>query len=146
MGFKDKKKEHNKVKNKEKKEDVLNVGGEDVKSISYFQLFRYANGRDKLMIFIGIFGALMQGATLPFMINSMGDMTNIFISLVVNTTLKKITGIQNEDALMDLIKMKTSNDFSQIASFEQKYKIDINKLLEKFKNSEYKDFDFNSSQ
>jgi len=147
MGFKDKKKEQNKTKNKEKKEDVLNVDGEDVKSISYFQLFRYANGKDKIMIFIGILGAILQGATLPFMINSMGDMTNIFISLVVNTTLKKLTGIKNEDALMDLVKIFKSKDLTQLATFSQKYKdINIESVLNKFKSSEYANYDFSSAQ
>ncbi|KAL6597668.1 hypothetical protein U3516DRAFT_914087 [Neocallimastix sp. 'constans'] len=55
-------------KNNKLKQPLLNeVGGEQVENVSYFQLYRYSNGKEKLMIFVGILGALLQGATLPFM-------------------------------------------------------------------------------
>eukprot|EP00833_Pecoramyces_ruminatium_P005487 jgi/Orpsp1_1/1179519/evm.model.c7180000069676.1 len=63
---------NNKMKGKRGKggkggKDVeLYVGGEKVENVSYFQLYRYSTGKDKLMIFVGIIGALLQGATLPF--------------------------------------------------------------------------------
>ena len=41
--------------------------GEEIENISYFQLFRYASIKDKLMIIIAVFCALIQGATLPLM-------------------------------------------------------------------------------
>jgi len=46
---------------------ISSFDGEEIKNISYFQLFRYASAKDKLMIIIAVFCALIQGATLPLM-------------------------------------------------------------------------------
>jgi ABC-type multidrug transport system fused ATPase/permease subunit len=138
-------------KNNKLKQPLLNeVGGEQVENVSYFQLYRYSNGKEKLMIFVGILGALLQGATLPFMINSMGEMTNVFVSLVVNTTVKKIIGISDDNILKDLIDMVITNKSgdiqSNIASFKQKHpKFNIEESLKQFKESDYSSYDLSAS-
>jgi len=58
---------NNEKKNVKKLPKALEVGGEKVKNISYFQLFRYSTGIEKLMILISIIGSLLQGSTLPLM-------------------------------------------------------------------------------
>ena len=47
---------NNEKKNVKKLPKALEVGGEKVKNISYFQLFRYSTGIEKLMILISIIG------------------------------------------------------------------------------------------
>jgi len=72
MGFKSKK-DNNSEKEKKieesKKLEIsgISIDGEEVKNISYFQLFRYAGSKEKFMIFFGILGSIIQGATLPAM-------------------------------------------------------------------------------
>jgi len=62
-----KSKKDNKKDKKNKSTDAFGFGDEEVKDISYFQLFRYASTKEKIMIFIGILGSVVQGATLPLM-------------------------------------------------------------------------------
>jgi len=68
MGFKNKKDDNHKNKKddnhknkKSLKNNVFNIEDENIKSISYFQIFRYASGKEKFMIFIGILGSIIQG-------------------------------------------------------------------------------------
>jgi len=148
---------NNKMKGKRGKggkggKDVeLYVGGEKVENVSYFQLYRYSTGKDKLMIFVGIIGALLQGATLPFMINSMGEMTNVFISLVVNTTMKKLTGINDDNILKKLLKIfingKTDNLANDIANFQQENpNVNLTRIMEEFNKSGYSSTDLSAAE
>ncbi|KAK5861234.1 hypothetical protein PBY51_022647 [Eleginops maclovinus] len=54
-----------------KKEKTLGVG--------YFQLFRYATGKDTVMMVVGGLCALIHGAALPLMLVVFGQMTNTFV-------------------------------------------------------------------
>jgi len=64
-----KKMKSDKISKGKENEQVPNFSfdGEEVENVSYFQLFRYATTKDKLMIIVAIFCALIQGATLPLM-------------------------------------------------------------------------------
>ncbi|XP_071063119.1 bile salt export pump [Pseudochaenichthys georgianus] len=48
-------------------------------SVGYFQLFRYATGKDTVMMVVGGLCAFIQGVALPLMLIVFGQMTNIFV-------------------------------------------------------------------
>ncbi|ORX45556.1 multidrug resistance protein 1 [Piromyces finnis] len=142
MGFRNKKNTKPEKDNKKKKNqgnDVFGIEGEEVKSVSYFQLYRYASGKEKLMILVGILGAVLQGATMPDRIKCMGTMTNIFVSLVINTTMRKITGIKDDGILQELVSALLSKDMQTgIAGFAMNHPdIDLQKIMKSFNDSEY---------
>jgi len=143
-----KSKKDNKKDKKNKSTDAFGFGDEEVKDISYFQLFRYASTKEKIMIFIGILGSVVQGATLPLMIKSMGSMINVFVSLVVNTTFKKITGIDDEVALGELVDIIVKKNFTLgIQSFSEKYpEINLQDLLKNYQESDYNNYSFDANQ
>jgi len=58
-------KPENEISN-ESKESLKNHDG-NPKKVSFFGLFRYSTKLEKIMIFIGLLGAICQGATLPLM-------------------------------------------------------------------------------
>jgi len=65
----------------------------------------------------------------------MGDMINTFTSLVINITLKKLTGIQNDNTLQELSDVLISNQYQNLNSFTQKYPdINISEWEMNFKN------------
>lgn len=51
---------------------------EEIKQVKYTQLFRYADGKDKLYIFIGFIAAFANGLSLPFFSLIFGDMIGKF--------------------------------------------------------------------
>ncbi|OUM56709.1 hypothetical protein PIROE2DRAFT_18558, partial [Piromyces sp. E2] len=107
----------------------------DVKGVSFFELFKYANGQEKLMVFLGTLCAFLQGFGQPLMINCMGDMINTFTSLVINITMKNLTGIQNDNILQELTDILFLNQHQKVNSFTQKYPdINISEWEMKFKN------------
>jgi len=40
---------------------------EEIKNVSYIELYKYSNKKEKLLILIGVIGAIIQGCTIPFM-------------------------------------------------------------------------------
>ncbi|KAG4098414.1 multidrug resistance protein 1 [Neocallimastix lanati (nom. inval.)] len=70
--------------------------------ISFIQLFRYSNIKEKIMIFVGILGSIAQGLTMPIMIDVMSDLINLFMSLVASVTIRKLLGIQDNTNLPSL--------------------------------------------
>jgi len=56
-------------KDKNQQQPIVNeVGGEKVKDVSYFQLYKFSTGKEKVMILISVLSALVQGLTLPIML------------------------------------------------------------------------------
>lgn len=62
-----------KPKKEEKKED-------DIKTVSFFKLFRFSTGMERCLLFIGFLGALATGATAPLNIFLFGDLTGALVS------------------------------------------------------------------
>jgi len=59
-------KKSKKENKKEKKEEKVNTfSGEKIENVSFSNLFKYANGKEKLMIFLGIINSIIQGCVLP---------------------------------------------------------------------------------
>eukprot|EP00833_Pecoramyces_ruminatium_P010901 jgi/Orpsp1_1/1184933/evm.model.c7180000091640.2 len=114
---------------KEKKSKELIVGYENVENIFYFQLFRYSTIKEKIMIFIAIISSLIQGSSIPLMIYNIGGLMESFISLVINISIKKITGIDDENILSELVSIiisnKNENKEDSYVHFSNKYS-DIN--------------------
>ncbi|OUM70066.1 hypothetical protein PIROE2DRAFT_1740 [Piromyces sp. E2] len=54
-------------------------------------------------------------------INCMGNMVNTFTSLVINITMKNITGIQDDIILKELFAELLSNQSQEVYTFSQKY-------------------------
>lgn len=50
------------------------------KPVSFFSLFRFASTNDKILMAIGILGALIGGCSLPVMIVLFGDLANSFVT------------------------------------------------------------------
>ncbi|ORX85459.1 multidrug resistance protein 1 [Anaeromyces robustus] len=91
-----------KIKKDSKDKSSKSSKKETEETVPYTKLFKYANGTEKLMIFIGVLCSVLQGCIMPLIL---GEITNVFVSLVVNLTLKKITGIQDhKDIFHDLYK------------------------------------------
>ncbi|ORX80523.1 P-loop containing nucleoside triphosphate hydrolase protein [Anaeromyces robustus] len=156
----------NSKNNKGKKQPVnLVISGEKVKNVSYFQLFKYSTKKEKLMIFISIFASLLQGSTLPYiifasllqgstlpyMIEILGDLINVIVLLVINVTLKKIIGINNDDILKELMDLIiNSNNNSSLENeyyknFSQNHPdINIPKIMSNFNQSDYSSYNFQS--
>jgi len=69
----------------------------------------------------------------------MGTMTNIFVSLVINTTMRKITGIEDDNILEELVNALMSGNIEQGMMTFQKNHQDLNvmEMMENFKNSPY---------
>uniref|UniRef100_A0A8C7ZSP1 ATP-binding cassette, sub-family B (MDR/TAP), member 11a n=1 Tax=Oryzias sinensis TaxID=183150 RepID=A0A8C7ZSP1_9TELE len=65
-------KEDGENRNEKKKENALSVG--------YFQLYRFATGRDTVMMVVGGFCALIHGAATPLMLLVYGMMTDTFVA------------------------------------------------------------------
>jgi len=44
---------------------VVTFGGEKVQNVSFTQIFKYASGKEKLWIYIGILNSIVQGFVFP---------------------------------------------------------------------------------
>ena len=72
------KKDKKKKKKKDKKEeDQPTIPG--LPPVSYFALFRYASGVDKLLIVFAIFASVGTGVMFPIMLVLFGDVTDAFV-------------------------------------------------------------------
>lgn len=49
------------------------------KTVSFFRLFKYADSKDKLMLFIGTLAAVAAGTAFPFFMIFFGDISTVFI-------------------------------------------------------------------
>ncbi|XP_021243281.1 ATP-binding cassette sub-family B member 5 isoform X2 [Numida meleagris] len=74
----------NKKKNKSEK-----------KVVGIFELFRYADGVDILLMVVGLIAAAANGTGLPLMIIIFGDMTNVFVLSGVNSSVSEGTSVNN---------------------------------------------------
>jgi len=109
----------------------------DKESVSYTQLFRYAKISEKMMVFFGVIFSILQGCTMPLMMECLGEIINIFVSIVVNTTLKSITGVNDESTLENMIK-SYNNDPQSINN------VGLNQTMNSIKNSQYGNYDFSN--
>jgi len=66
--LKSKKKQINKKSSKNTLTNkILQKEDEKIKNVSYIELYKYSNVKEKLMIAVGVIGAIIQGCTIPFM-------------------------------------------------------------------------------
>eukprot|EP00833_Pecoramyces_ruminatium_P013257 jgi/Orpsp1_1/1187289/evm.model.d7180000056614.1 len=65
--------------------------------VTFLSLFRYSNTTEKIMIFFGIICSIGRGLTMPFMILILGDLINLFISLVVSGKIREAAGVDQVD-------------------------------------------------
>jgi len=61
-----KSKKEGKQNNKTKDKSVQKIEN-DLKSVSFFELFKYSNKQEKLMIFFGVIFSILQGFGQPLM-------------------------------------------------------------------------------
>ncbi|OUM65916.1 hypothetical protein PIROE2DRAFT_6987 [Piromyces sp. E2] len=112
---------------------------EKEKKVSFFQLYKYSNKIEKVMIFFGAISAFIQGLC---------DILEILISIVLNLNLK----ILLENVLKSMVNAMVSHDQQKILSFISEHpNIDYGKIYESFQKSQYgtydltsKDFTFNT--
>eukprot|EP00833_Pecoramyces_ruminatium_P011265 jgi/Orpsp1_1/1185297/evm.model.c7180000093124.1 len=48
-----------------KEEKVNTFGGVEIKNVSFIEIFKYSDLKEKLLIFIGIINSIIQGCVLP---------------------------------------------------------------------------------
>eukprot|EP00833_Pecoramyces_ruminatium_P009468 jgi/Orpsp1_1/1183500/evm.model.c7180000085473.2 len=76
-----------------------NISKESIKKkelkLSFFQLYRYSNGIEKLMTFAGIICSFILGCCMPAVVYYLGDVLEILIAIVINLNIKHITGIED---------------------------------------------------
>lgn len=129
-------KRYNETKDKPKEGQINNNKEKEItKNINYFQLYKYVNGTDWVLLFIGIIFSVTLGWAMPFMIENMGDILNSFQSLVANINIKKVTNIRNDETLYNLINIfnnynRTENDLKNFAN--QYPDVNITKIFEIF--------------
>ena len=77
----------------------------------------------------------------------LGDILNVLTSLVVNITLKNITGIKDENTLGEFMDIINSGPNPNFTDFSRDHK-DINPqmVMEKYRDSYYNDYDLSSSK
>jgi len=141
----------NSIKESKKKSKKIPKGpitlyDEEIKNISFGQLFKYSSRGDKILIFIGLINSVLQGGCLPFLVNFMGDFVDSFISLVVNITIKNETGIKDDNILMDFFNILTTNP-NNITSFEQQHPdINVGDIMNNFQHSSYAGYDLSDAR
>ena len=71
---------------KKETENELNAGNDEnsTKSISFIQLFRFAETKDVILIIIGIISAIAGGCSMPVMIILFGKLADAFVSQAQN--------------------------------------------------------------
>ena len=52
-------------------------------SVPFFQLFRFASLKEKVMILVGVLAAIMGGCSMPFMVIMYGRLANAFVEQVI---------------------------------------------------------------
>jgi len=119
---------------KETKENLKSSKIEKEKSISYLNLFRYAERNEKIMIFFGVIFSILQGCMMPLMMECLGEIINIFISMVVNIAIKKITGVDDESTLEKVINLYNTNKLGEHPS---EINLNLNKTLNILEESNY---------
>jgi len=132
-----------------KKEKTIsnNVNEEKVKNVSFFKLFKYASIKEKIMVCIGVLAAVLQGSTLPVIFYFLGDILNVLTSLVVNTTLKNITGIKDENTLGEFMDIINSGPNQNFTDFSKNHPdINVQAIMKKYRDSYYNDYDLSSSK
>ncbi|CAL4059023.1 unnamed protein product, partial [Meganyctiphanes norvegica] len=107
--------EENEEEKKKKKEN-------DLPPVGFFQLFRYSNGKEKLLMFLGILAAIIAGLCMPAMIILFGDITNAFVYDSIN-----ITGIWEAavDQGMNITLEDVAAQYPQIDFFQEVTKFGI---------------------
>ncbi|XP_035174710.1 ATP-binding cassette sub-family B member 5 isoform X2 [Oxyura jamaicensis] len=79
------------LKNKKKKKE----NKPEKKVVGVFELFRYADWLDILLMVVGLIAAAANGTGLPLMIIVFGDMTNSFVLSGVNSNASKDTSVNS---------------------------------------------------
>jgi len=132
----------NKDKYSDKDQEKSN---DDQENVSFFNLFRYATKSEKIMIFISVICSILYGFAVPLTTESLGKIVNIFVSLVVNTTVKNITGIEDEAILEEITQSHDNLNNPVLTEYSNKYSdINLNNTLKSLSTSEYANYDFNS--
>ncbi|XP_065609379.1 ATP-binding cassette sub-family B member 5 [Cyrtonyx montezumae] len=80
--------DHLKTKKKKKNKSEKKVVG-------IFELFRYADWVEILLMVVGLIAAAANGTGLPLMIIIFGDMTNVFVLSGVNSSMSEDTSVNN---------------------------------------------------
>ncbi|ORX41563.1 P-loop containing nucleoside triphosphate hydrolase protein [Piromyces finnis] len=109
-------------KDKSNKEKKVNNSSDnnEIKKVSFFELFKYSSIREKFLLLLGVIFSILQGLSLPLMYYFMGDLMNVFFSLIVNISVKSTSGIQDDNILEEFINIgNLSNSTIQYAKFEE---------------------------
>jgi len=72
-----------KSKKKKKKSKKKHTNDDEMQSVSFLKLFRYADCYDVVLMIIGCFGAMVHGSAVPFMTTVFGSMIDTFIDYTV---------------------------------------------------------------
>lgn len=107
--------------NKDENNNSNKIDEEKQKSISYFQLYRYVSKGDAWLLFWGVASSVALGWASPLMINYMGDILAIFISLVNHTVLRQATNLNNDSALNEFVDIIKVNNSNKLNEFSNKY-------------------------
>ncbi|OUM64953.1 hypothetical protein PIROE2DRAFT_8096 [Piromyces sp. E2] len=127
---------------KSKKENSSNKNEDE--NISFFKLFRYATTTEKIMILISVICSALQGFAVPLTTESLSKIVNIFVSLVVNISLKKITGIEDESILKNIMEFYENPNNQTLNEYSNKYpNINLNNALNSLSSSSNANYDFN---
>jgi len=133
----------NDIKDKEDNEN-LNNGEEKQKRISYFQLYRYVSKRDAWLLFFGVITSVAMGWAYPLMINNMGDVLGIMMSLVSNVFMKKTTFINDDNIIYELIKIlqtPNQNNKEKLANFGVEHpRINVNSTIKRIEEAYGSDY------
>ncbi|XP_074654241.1 ATP-dependent translocase ABCB1-like [Tubulanus polymorphus] len=79
--------------------DVSFMGTDKKKTVSFFQMFRFATKLDVLLIIVGSLASIAHGAAWPVLFLNFGEMTDSFIPVGINVT--NGTGPNFVDAMND---------------------------------------------
>ncbi|XP_046365587.2 ATP-dependent translocase ABCB1-like [Haliotis rufescens] len=86
------------------KDDKSKDGDED-KKISYFQLFRYTDKQDAIMMFIGTLAAMAAGTVLPLNLIFYGQVITLFVG---GTSSNNVTGLNVTNPYANLVEQTSS--------------------------------------
>ncbi|XP_076435094.1 ATP-dependent translocase ABCB1-like [Babylonia areolata] len=95
---------------------------EKPKMVGFFEVFRYSDGLDKLLMVVGAIGAAANGAALPAMIIVFGDMIDLFVDTGVYTDFLDdigafLTSVNETKESMLADSSKLQGYCSQISTF-----------------------------
>jgi ATP-binding cassette subfamily B (MDR/TAP) protein 1 len=92
---------------------------QQTKKVSILQLFRYANGLDYFLMFIGTLFAILNGATLPLMTIFFGDIINNLVTYYPALATPASTSAFDANIKDGVIKMCIVGAITFISSYIQ---------------------------